>query len=98
MADDELDEDDGSSGSSRRGNPARTYPAGSFSDSLELGQAIQTHASGDKVRRLTLMEKMGRSATSGPTRQLITNSAKYGITKGSYNADWLELTPEGKTI
>jgi hypothetical protein len=29
---------------------------------------------------------------------LITNSAKYGITKGSYNTDYLELTPEGKVV
>ncbi|WDT75220.1 MAG: hypothetical protein MPW16_18390 [Candidatus Manganitrophus sp.] len=83
---------------SSEGSRRRSYPAGSFSDSLELGHAIQTHASGGRVRRLTLMEKLGRSATSGPTRQLITNSSRYGITKGSYNADWLELTPEGKSI
>lgn len=97
-ADDEDDGDEEASGASKRANSARTYPAGSFSDSLELGQAIHTHAAGGKVRRLTLMEKLGRSATSGPTRQLITNSARYGITKGSYNADWLELTPEGKLV
>ncbi len=93
--DDDNDNDDGGG---KRGNPSRTYPAGSFSDSLELGQAIHQHAPGGRIRRLTLMEKMGRSATSGPTRQLITNSARYGITKGSYNADWLELTPEGQIV
>jgi hypothetical protein len=26
---------------------------------------------------------------------LITNSGKYGITTGSYAAEWLELTPDG---
>ena len=44
------------------------------------------------------MDKLGRSATSGTTRQLFTNSSKYGITKGSYNTDWLELTPEGGLV
>src|SRR5439155_20831587 len=33
---------------------------------------------------------------SGPSRQLIVNSNKYGLTKGSYAAEHLELTPEGK--
>jgi hypothetical protein len=44
------------------------------------------------------MEKMGRSPSSGPTRRLIANSAKYGITKGTYNSDYLELTPAGKVV
>lgn len=96
--DEDERDDEEASGSGRRANPLRPYPAGSFADCLELGQAIQTHASGGKVRRLTLMEKMKRSPTSSATRQLITNSSKYGITKGSYNAEWLELTPEGKII
>lgn len=54
-------------------------------------------AAGEKVRRLTLLEKMGKSATSGPTRQMITNSGKYGITTGSYAAEHFELTPAGAT-
>jgi len=38
---------------------------------------------------------MQRSPTSHSTQVLITNSGKYGITKGSYQAEWLELTPDG---
>jgi hypothetical protein len=38
---------------------------------------------------------MQRSATSSATFALITNSGKYGITTGSYAAEWLELTPLG---
>lgn len=86
-----------SSGDRKRSRTARTYPASSFSDALEIGAAVYEHA-GDRIRRLTLMEKMGRSPTSGATRQMFTNSGKYGITKGSYNADYLELTPEGLII
>jgi hypothetical protein len=96
----EEDNDNGdeTTGSGKRMRAVRTYPPDSFSDCLELGKAIHTHAPGGRIRRLTLMEKMGRSPTSGPTRTLITNSAKYGITKGSYNTDYLELTPEGKIV
>lgn len=88
---------EGSSGDGKRSRTARTYPASSFSDALELGAAVYEHA-GNRIRRLTLMEKMGRSPTSGATRQMFTNSGKYGITKGSYSADYLELTPEGLII
>jgi hypothetical protein len=75
----------------------RSFPATSFEDALFLGTKIQKYAAGEKVRRLTLFEKMGKSPDSGPTRAMITSSGKYGITKGSYSADWLEMTPEGRT-
>lgn len=39
---------------------------------------------------------MGRSADSGHSRRLITNSNQYGLTTGSYQAEYLELTPDGK--
>jgi hypothetical protein len=39
---------------------------------------------------------MGKSPESGPSRQLVTNSARYGLTSGSYAAEYIELTPDGK--
>lgn len=78
-----------------RTRSTRPYPASSLEDAMDLGAAIMKLAAGEKVRRLTLLEKMGKSATSGPTRQMITNSNKYGITTGSYAAEYLELTPTG---
>jgi hypothetical protein len=38
---------------------------------------------------------MDKSPTSSSTMMLITNSGKYGITSGSYAAEWLELTEMG---
>lgn len=73
----------------------RLYPASSFTDALPLGNAIMTHAAAERVRRLTLLEKMGKSATSGTTRTMITNSGRYGITVGSYAAEYIELTVKG---
>jgi hypothetical protein len=75
---------------------ARIYPARSFEESLPLGEAIHTHASGDKVARLTLLKAMNLSPTSSGTQNLITSSGKYGLTKGSYAADYLELTDDGR--
>lgn len=79
-----------------RARTARPYPASSFSDALTLGDAIMRFASGDKVRRLTLLQQMNKSPTSGPTKMMITNSGKYGITTGSYAAEYLELTDIGR--
>jgi hypothetical protein len=65
-------------------------------EALPLADAIQRFAAGQRIRRLTLLENLGRSADSSASRQLITNSNQYGLTRGSYNAEWLELTDEGR--
>lgn len=85
-----------SAGKPRRKRTNRPYPAGSFEQCLKLGEAIHKFAAGEKVRRLTLLPKMGISISSSATWSLITNSGKYAITKGSYAAEWLELTETGK--
>lgn len=81
---------------SRRTRTPRTFPASSFMEALSLGLAIQKFAAGQKVRRLTLFDQMGRSADSGTSRQLVTNSSQYGITKGGFRAEFLELTENGR--
>jgi len=75
---------------------ARLFPAVTFEEALVLPAAIWEHAQGERVRRLTLFDSMGKSPESGPSRQLITNSARYGLTTGSYTAEYLDLTPLGK--
>lgn len=74
---------------------SRPYPACPFTETLPLAEAIHQYAAGQKVRRLTLLQHMQRSPTSSTTMMLITNSGKYGVTTGSYRAEYLELTPEG---
>lgn len=75
---------------------ARPYPASSFENALPLANAIQKYASGEKVRRLTLLKQLDKSPTSSATQMLITNSTKYGLSIGSFVAEWLELTELGK--
>lgn len=82
-------------GDSGRTRTTRPYPASSFTDALALGNAVMAHAAGERARRLTLLEKMGKSASSSATKMMITNSGKYGVTVGSYAADFIELTPKG---
>ncbi len=81
---------------SGRARQSRPYPASSFKDALPLGEAILKYASGEKVRRLTLLQQMDKSPNSSGTKMMITNSGKYGITKGSYAAEHLELTEKGR--
>lgn len=84
------------SASEKRSRRTTLFPAAPFEEALTLATAIQKHASGQKVRRLTLFDQMGKSPDSGASRQLVVNSNKYGLTKGSYTAEHFELTPEGK--
>ena len=77
---------------------ARPYPATSFQDALPLGEAIIKYAAGEKVRRLTLLQQMDKSPTSSTTHMMVTNSSKYGITIGSYVAEYFELTEKGKVV
>lgn len=80
----------------RKTRAARTFPASSFLEALPLAQAIQRYAAGQRIRRLTLFENWGKSPDSGPSRQLMTSSAQYGLTKGGYSAEYLELTDHGR--
>jgi hypothetical protein len=79
----------------RRTRTPRPYPVVSFRDATVIGDAIFKFASGDKVRRLTLLEKMERTPGASSTNQLITNSGKYKITTGGYTAEYFELTELG---
>jgi hypothetical protein len=80
----------------KRKRTSRPYPACSFEDALGLAQEILKQAPEGKIRRLTFLKATDRSATSSSTHALITNSSKYNITKGSYAAEWLETTVDGK--
>lgn len=82
----------------RRTRRTTLFPASTFEDALELAVAVFKMASGQPVRRITLLDELGKSPTSGATRQLITNSSKYGLTTGSYNAETLGLTPTGLKV
>jgi hypothetical protein len=83
------------SGEKSRVRRSTLFPASSFEEALTIPNAIQKHAAGQKVRRLTLFDQIKKSPDSGPSRQWITNANKYGLIKGNYNAEYLELTPEG---
>lgn len=79
----------------RKKRSTRPFPACGFSEALEFAKEVFDYGSGQPVRRLSLFDHLGKSPDSGASRQLITNTSKYGLTKGSYVAEQIEMTPEG---
>lgn len=75
--------------------PAAPFPPVSFVSVLPLADAIQKYGAGQPTRRLTIFDKLDKSPESSSSRLLITNSTRYGVTKGHYQSEVLELTPLG---
>lgn len=46
---------------------------------------------GGHVRRLTLFNEINKSPTSSASQALLSNSAKYGLTKGSCKSEFVEI-------
>jgi hypothetical protein len=84
------------SSTAKRSRVVRNFPATPFEEALSFAKSVLDYGSGAPVRRVTLFNHLGKSPESGPSRQMITNSNKYNLIKGGYQADILELTSEGK--
>lgn len=78
----------------RRKRTVRTYPACAFEEAVDFAKKILEFGSGQQVRRLSLFDGLGKSPDSGASRQLIVNSNKYGLTEGSYTAEYIKLTQD----
>lgn len=87
---------DGADTKPKRRRKVRSFPASSFKQAAELAEAMVEIAGGAReVRRVTLFDHLDRSPESGPSRQAVTNSARYGLTEGGYQAETLTLTDDG---
>ena len=94
--DDTAEAGDASKAKTRRRAGMRPFPASSFMQASELAEAMLEIGGGAReVRRVTLFDHLGRSPESGPSRQAVTNSGRYGLTEGSYQAETLRLTDDG---
>lgn len=79
----------------KRVKKKRAFPVSSFEEAFDFAKALYNLGAGEKVRRLTLFDNIGKSPDSGPSRMLVINAGKYGLIKGGYQADFLELTTKG---
>lgn len=74
----------------------RPFPASIFEEALTFAKKIFEVGSGQPVKRLTLFDELGKSPESGGSRMLITNSSRYGLSKGGKDSEVIELTEEGR--
>lgn len=79
----------------KRKRIVRPYPACAFEEALDFGKRIFEFGSGQPVRRLSLFDALGKAPESGHSRQLLVNSSRYGLTEGSYSAEYIKLTQNG---
>lgn len=93
----DRNEDSEDSKKAKRKRISRVIPTLSYEESLTIANGIWQYASGQKIRRITLFDQLGKSPDSGPSRTLVTASSKYGITVGGYQADYIELSTDGYT-
>jgi hypothetical protein len=82
----------------RKARATQAYPKNSLVDALKVAQAIKDDNAGKPFSRLTLAKSLNYSPSSSGFRMLITSSAKFGLTNGSYAAEKIELTPLGTSI
>jgi hypothetical protein len=82
----------------KRTRTVRPFPAGPFEEALEFAKQIFELGSGTPVRRLTLFDHLKRAPDSSLSRMLITNAGKYGLIKGSYSSEFIELTADGRKV
>lgn len=80
----------------KRSRSNRPYPPTSFEDALQFAKKVFEIGSGRPVRRLTVFDELGKSPDSSASRDKVTSAAKYGLTKGSYAAEQIELTDLGR--
>src|SRR5450756_268165 len=79
----------------RRKRTVRSFPAAPFEESIDFARSMFEFGSGGAVRRLSLFDHIGKSPDSGASRMMVTNASKYGLIKGNYAAETLEITPDG---
>jgi len=79
----------------RRKRTVRSFPAAPFEETIDFVKSMFEFGSGEAVRRLSLFDHIGKSPDSGGSRMLVTNANKYGLIKGNYASETLELTQDG---
>ncbi len=82
----------------RRLRTVKNFPASTFSDAEEFARSVFDVGGGSSVKRLTLFDQIGKSPDSSTSRTLVTNSGKYGLTTGGYQAEEITLTDAGLKV
>ena len=88
----------GMSRESKRTRMVRPYPIHSLGEALAVATAIQESNSGLPFDRALLARALGTTPASSGYVMKLNSSAKYGMTQGGYNDDFIALTPRGESM
>ena len=78
--------------------PTSYYPPRVLKEAIAVARTILERNAGNPIYRITLAEELGQKPESTRLRELITASSGYGLTKGSYQAETIELTELGRQV
>lgn len=84
--------------SSARKRGPKPFPVRTLEEVLPIAKTILEEGISGKLRRLTVFDRLDRSPDSGPSRQMVIASSRYGLTTGGTGAETLALTDAGMKI
>lgn len=76
----------------------KPYPNRPLKSTLRIVEAIFGTNSGNDMSLIDIAQELGMTPTSGPFRNLVSSSSKFGLTKGGYTAKFLSPTELAKMI
>jgi predicted nucleotide-binding protein len=75
--------------------PSRPFPNVTLEQASAIADGLKEHGAKRPMNRVLLAKALHWSPSSSGFRDLIAASAKYGLTKGNFNSDNIELTDLG---
>jgi hypothetical protein len=78
--------------------PQRPFPYHTLEEALAVARALQNKNAGKPWKPILLANALGIKPASTNFRDITSSSNKYGLTKGTWQADFISLTPLGISI
>jgi len=78
--------------------PRRPFPIYTLEEALKVAKVIQDKNAGKPWKPIFVAEAMDISPTGNKFRDTASSAHKYGLTKGTWNAQYISLTPLGSSI
>ncbi len=77
----------------KKSRSQRPFPRHPLQEALKIAQAIHDKNNDRPMKPMFIAVSIGRKPDSSEFRLLLSSSFKYGLTKGSYVSEHIELTP-----
>jgi hypothetical protein len=78
--------------------PRKPFPSHTLQEALVVAEAIQNKNAGKPWKPIFVGEAINKSPTSNAFRDVTSSSYKYGLTQGTWNAQYISLTALGSSI